>query len=116
MRRTTQLAAIALVLALAFGGVSSAAAADAEASDVERIAEIDLSIENEEFTIDGATITGDRLPSLSIDERTYEIDSFSVQTDGLTVEYGDTVYHVCELDIAIENVELTLSDTSIGSE
>jgi hypothetical protein len=116
MRRTTQLAAIALVFALTLGGMSTAAAADTGASDVERIAEIDISIENEEFTVDGADITGDRLPSIDIDERSYEIESFSVQTDGLTIEYGDTVYQICELDISVENVELTLSDISLGSE
>jgi hypothetical protein len=114
MRSITQVVAIVLVVALAFGGLSTAAAADSGDTDVEQIGDIDVSVEDEEYRISGATITGDSLPSMTIDERTYEIDSLSIQTEGLTVEYNDTVYHICQLDITVENVEFTLSDISIG--
>lgn len=116
MRSTTQIIAVALVIALALGGLSTAAAADTGEADVEQIGDIDVSVEDEEYRISGATVTGDSLPSMTIDERTYEIDSLSIQTEGLTIEYNDTIYHVCQLDITVENVELTLSDISIGDD
>lgn len=116
MRSATQIVTVALVIAVCLGGLSATAVADDGETDVEKIGDIDIEIEDNEYHIDGAEITGDGLPSVTIEERTHTIDSLSIQTDGLTVDYGDTTYYVCQLDITVEDVEITLSDISIGEE
>ncbi|TYL37027.1 hypothetical protein CV102_18570 [Natronococcus pandeyae] len=116
MRSGTQIVTVALVIAVCLGGLSATAVADDGETDVEKIGDVDIEIEDNEYHIDGAEITGDGLPSVTIEERTHTVDSLSIQTDGLTVDYGDTTYYVCQLDITVEDVEITLSDISIGEE
>lgn len=115
MRLRTQILTVVLVVAMCLGGLSATAVADDGETNVEEIGSVDVSIEDNEYHIDGAEITGDGLPSVTIEERTHTIDSLSIQTEGLTVDYGDTTYYVCQLDITVEDVEITLSDISIGS-
>ncbi|WP_306057956.1 hypothetical protein [Natronococcus wangiae] len=115
MRSYTQIVVVALVVAMTLGGLSTAAVADTGETDVEQLGSVVVSVEDNEYHIDGAEITGDGLPSVTIEERTHTIDSLSIQTEGLTVEYDDTTYEVCRLDVTVENVEITLSDISIGS-
>lgn len=116
MRSIARILAVVLVFALALGGLSTVAVADTGVSTVERVGSIDISVEDRHVHIDGAEVSGEGLPSIEIDERTYSVDSLSIQTDGLTVDYSGTTYEICSLDVSLENVGVTISDSSIGSE
>ncbi|WP_255168036.1 hypothetical protein [Natrononativus amylolyticus] len=116
MRSVARILAVVLVAALALGGLSTVAVADTGASTVEQVGSIDLSIEDRHVHVDGADVSGEGLPSIEIDERTYTVDSLSFQSDGLTFEYGDTTYEICSVDITLENVGITVTDSSVGGE
>lgn len=116
MRSITHIVAAIAVLTAGLTGLSTVAIADTGHTNVEQMSSIDVSIEDEEYRVDGIDISGDGLPSVGIDERTYTADSLSIQADGLIIEYDGTIYEVCEVDVTLENVELTVSNVSVNGD
>lgn len=114
MHKITRLGIIGLVLIFVIG-MTSVGAAAGDTTDATQIGSIDVTIADEEFTIENVKVSGEGLPSYEIDERTYEIDSASFQSDGVTVSLNETTYEICSIDIRLENISVTLSDVSVGN-
>lgn len=115
MRTTTRLGVVGLVAVLAIGLLSvGAVAGGSGADDVTQVGSIDASLEDEHVELDGLELSADGLPSYEIDERTYDLESAGIQSDGVTVDVDDRTYEICSVDISLENVSVTVSDVSIN--
>lgn len=110
---------LALVVLIGIGSLAAVgpaiAASDDGDNDVKKIASIEFSITDEQFSIDDVHVSGPGLPSEDVDERTYTIEHASITSDGLTFTFQDTTYHICALDIVIEDVSFTLQDVSLSN-
>lgn len=107
---------IAMALSVGLAGLSGPAIAAGDDSDARHVGSIDVTIADEHIHVSDVEVSGDGLPSLKIDERTYEIDSTSVSIDGATVSSGDRTYEVGGVDLELRNVGVTLEDVSINAE
>ncbi|WP_394740261.1 hypothetical protein [Natronococcus roseus] len=117
MRTTTRFGVVGLVAVLAIGLLSAGAVAGGSGgADVTQVGSIDASIEDEHVELDGLELSADGLPSYEIDERTYDLDSAGIQSDGVTVDVNDRTYEICSVDISLENVSITVSDVSINGD
>ena len=118
MRTTTRFGVIGLVAVLAVGLLSAGAVAGGSsgADGVTQVGSIDASLEDEHVELDGLELSADGLPSYEIDERTYDLDSAGIQSDGVTVDLNDRTYEICSVDISLENVSVTVSDVSINGD
>ncbi|NKE37979.1 hypothetical protein GWG54_19715 [Natronococcus sp. JC468] len=114
MHKITRLGILGLVLIFVIG-MASVGAAAGDTTDATQIGSIGVTIVDEEFTIENVKVSGEALPSYEIDERTYEIDPASFQSDGVAVSLNDTTYEICSIDIRLENISVTLSDVSVGN-
>ncbi len=115
MRSMTQRLAICLVLMVSVTGFATVAAADGAETNSKQLGSIDVSLEDKHASIDEIEISSQALPTVEIDERTYSINSFSLHADGVTLEYNGRSYDICQVDITLENVGITVSDISINS-
>ncbi|MFU8866733.1 hypothetical protein [Natronococcus sp.] len=117
MRTTARFGVVGLVAVLAIGLLSAGAVAGGGgAGDVTQVGSIDATIENEHVELDGLELSADGLPSYEIDERTYDLESAGIQSDGVTVDVNDRTYEICSVDISLENVSVTVSDVSINGD
>jgi hypothetical protein len=115
MHRATRLGIIGLVLVLAVGLTSVGVAAGGDTTETTQISSIDVTIADEAFAIENVEISGESLPSYEIDERSYELESASIQSDGVTVSLGETTYEICSVDLQLENISVTIAGVSIGN-
>ncbi|AGB38748.1 hypothetical protein [Natronococcus occultus] len=115
MRSVTRVGAAGIALVLAISLLSMGAVAGGQSADVTQISSIDFTVEDRHASIEDVELSGPGLPSIDIDERTFELDSAEIQTDGFLVEFGETTYEICSVDIQFDDVTLTVSDVSINA-
>lgn len=111
-----------LVSVLVVSAGASTALADAGTSDTgpsnvhsEHATESDITINGLDLALKDIQITGNALPEMSIDERTYSIDERTIALNGMTVTINDTEIGVNELTITIEESTLSIQNVGIGS-
>ena len=98
----------------ALAGGSATDAAGDEHSDSQEAS--DITINGLNVVLEDVHITGEGLPDVSIEERTYTIDERSVTIDGLTITVNGAELELDDLTITVEDSTLTLQDVSIGEE
>lgn len=114
MRALTRGLIVALVIGVALSSVPATALATTGDSDAAAVGNVDVTIEDERVHVTDVEVSGDGLPSVEIDERTYTIDSASLSVDGVTVGVGDRTYEIGDVEIEVENVGVTLEDVAIN--
>ena len=96
----------------ALAGSSTAdAASDDHADDAS-----DITINGLDVGLEDVHITGEGLPEVDIEDRTYTIDERSVTIDGLTMTVNDAEIGLNDLTITVEDSTLEIHDVSIGEE
>lgn len=106
-----------LVLVAGLGTVATATAGSAnqaDSTDVVRIVNEEIVIEDAMITVSDTTITGPFDADHHIDEQTYTIDS-TVEIDGLHLTHDGTEYVICKIDIHIRDVGLHVENTTLES-
>ena len=74
----------------------------------------DITINGLDVALKDVQITGNGLPELSIEDRTYSVDERTVTLDGMTVTVNDTEIGFSDLTITIENSTLAIRNVGIG--
>lgn len=114
MGSRTQRLAICLILMVSITGVATVAAADGAETSSKELGSVDISVEDKHVSIDNVEISSQALPTVEIDNRTYSISSFSLEADGVTIEYNGRSYDIGRVNIDLENVGITVSNISIN--
>lgn len=96
--------------------VSPVAASTDEPNDVERIAQIDFAITDEEFYLSDVNVSGSSLPDAYVENESYTIEQATLTADGIRFTFNDKTYIICEVNIVVENVSLVIEDVGLSSE
>lgn len=125
MKRTTVLARSAVALfvgTLLLSAGASTALADGSAwqsavedSTNERTVS-DLTIDGLDIALEDVHLTGDGLPDLQIEDRTYTIEERSVTIDGASVRINDAEIGIDDLTVRIEDSRIAVRNVTVGGE
>lgn len=115
MGRKRRLQAGLLVVALTVALVSAGAVASEETPRDRHGSDRSVIIADRHIEISDVAITSDGLPSITLDERTIEVDSATASVDGVTLTTEETTYRIGQMTVGLENVGLTVGNISIGS-
>lgn len=112
-----RLLATVLVSMLLIGGGTTAALADGQSSDegVHKIGSQDITISDATISVQDTHIKGPGLPDATIENQTYTVEESKTTIDGLTVSLNGETYEICEIDITVQNVGVTLDDVQLSS-
>lgn len=112
-----KLVAAVLVSVLLIGGGTTVALADGQSGDesVHEIGSQDITISDATITIEDTHVKGPGLPDATIEDRTYTVEESKMTVDGLTVSVNGETYEICEIDITVQNVGVTLDDVQLSS-
>ncbi|PSP75939.1 hypothetical protein BRC86_02160 [Halobacteriales archaeon QS_3_64_16] len=125
MKQTTVLARSAVALfvgalllsagastALADGGASQSAVEDS--TDQRTIS--DLTIDGLDVAIEDVHLTGDGLPEVQVEDRTYTVEERSVTIDGASVRINDAEIGIDDLTMRIEDSRIAVRNVTVGGE
>jgi len=116
---TTRVLTALLVTALVMSAGASTALAGSGTANVEgdhADNASDITISGFDVGLEDVHITGEGLPEVDIEDRTYTVDERSVTVDGLTMTVNDAEIGLDDLTITVEDSTLELHDISIGGE
>jgi len=116
---TTRVLTALLVTALVMSAGASTALAGSGTANVEgdhADNASDITISGFDVGLEDVHITGEGLPEVDIEDRTYTVDERSVTVDGLTMTVNDAEIGLDDLTITVEDSTLELHDVSIGGE
>jgi hypothetical protein len=110
-----------LISALLVSAGASTALADTPSETgptnaLDQASESDITINGLDIALKDVQITGNGLPEMSIEDRTYSVDERTITLDGMTVTINDTEIGVNDLTITVENSTLAIQNVGISSE
>ena len=125
MKRTTVLARSTFALfvgALLLSAGASTALADGSASQsamddsTDKRTVSDLTIDGLDVAIEDVHLTGEGLPEVQVEDRTYTIEERSVTIDGASVRINDAEIGIDDLSVRIEDSTIAVRNVTVGEE
>lgn len=123
MRRTTLLtrtvATLLVGLLLASAGATTALAADGDSTNDDAVGaegSSDITIDGFDVAFEDVHVTGEGLPDIDVEDRTYTIEERSVTIDGASVGVNDGSIELNDLTVTVTDSTVTLRDVTVGDE
>lgn len=120
MRRTTltrTVTALVVGLLLVSAGATTALADDGASDngtvDVEESS--DVTVNGFDVTFEDVHVTGEGLPDIDIEDRTYTIEERSVTIDGASIGVNDGGIELDDLTVTVTDSTVVLRDVTVGS-
>jgi len=109
-------ALLVTALVMSAGASTALAGSSTDAEDDHADGASDITINGLDVGLEDVHITGEGLPHVDIEDRTYTIDERSVTIGDLTMTVNDAEIGLDDLTITVEDSTLELHDISIGGE
>lgn len=126
MKRTTLLtrtvAAVLVGLLLVSAGATTALAGDAASANAEEDGTVsqngvgDVSIDGFDVALEDVHLTGEGLPHVAIEDRTYTIEERSVTIESASIGVNDGSVELNDLTVTVTDSTVTLRNVEIGGE